>query len=282
MIETVYRDLAEFGLPLITARQPNFEQRLAEIQNHPGPFAPDLESASGRVAILENQSANAVIILRYVWRYTTTAGTTRTASHMNFGSSRQMDLLTGREKPVRDMHSSILPGSRRLITEAGMFGDNRDVLGPPPDTGGRGWGFAGGSGRGGIRGSGPDHDIVRIELELDLAIFEDGLCVGPDESGVRESLMEQIQRQKVVAAEIARELRGGAGPGRIFEILRPLARHGPPLPPALSGGGRHHPSVLSMFARTAIQYLIGAEDATLAAWFEAAAAVSPLRLRRPE
>ncbi len=236
-----------------------------------------------------------MITLRYVWRYTTTNGETRTSSCLNLGSSRQMDVLTGREKAARDLSSFILPGSRRLITEDGMFGNNSDVLAQQPAIGGVGWLFSG-EGRGRTRGRyarDMERDVAGIELALDLAIFEDGLCVGPDESGVRESLMQQMQSQKDVANEVVQALRDGAGPGRIFEMLRPLMRHRGPARPGASGvihdrqtggrslEGRHHTPLLSMFARSALGQLINADDATLPAWFDAAAAISPSRLHRP-
>jgi hypothetical protein len=296
MVETTYRDLAEFGLPLITPGDPAFDLRFEEIRSIPAPFRPDIERVPDRAAILENRSGNAVITLSYVWRYTTANGKTRTSSCRNLGSSRQMDVLTGREKAGRDLFSFILPGSGRLITEEGMFGDNRDVLAQRPAAGGGGWGFSGGgSGRArGMDSRDRDHDVVRIELALDVAIFEDGLCVGPDESGLRESLIEQIERQKEVAGHIVHALRGGATPGVIFEMLRPLARHRPQVPPAppvamndrqavgRSLEGRHHAPLLSMFARSALNHLINADDATLPDWFESAAAVSPVRLHRPQ
>lgn len=194
-----------------------------------------------------------------------------------------MDVLTGREKAGRDLFPFILPGSRRLITEEGMFGDNGDVLGQQLAAGGGGWSFSGGGrGRaGGMDSRDPDRDVVRVELALDVAIFEDGLCVGPDDSGVRENLTEQMQRQKDLAHEIVRALREGAGPGRIFEILRPLARHGRLAMNDRSAEGRLHAPLLSMFARSAIGQLTNADDTTLPSWFEAAAAISPLRLHRP-
>jgi hypothetical protein len=288
MIETIYCDLAEYGLPLITPGAPAYAVRLEEILSAPSPFGPGIDSTPDRAAVLENQTPMAVITLSYFWRYTSADGKTRTSRHLNLGSSRQMDVLTGRENVVRDLSSFILSGTRRLITEDRMYGDNRDVLAPQPTTGGGGWAGSRGAGR----GTGAALiDVVKIALELDVAIFEDGLCVGPDETGLRESLTEQMQTQANTANEIAQVLRAGAPPGRIFEMLRPMARHRPPAPPPQSDirsmvgrsqEGRISTPLLSMFARSAIHHLINADDAGLLAWFEAAATISPLRLHRPE
>jgi hypothetical protein len=277
MIQTTYRDLAEFGLPLRAAGDPAFHTRVEEIRKRPGPFLPDIDGESEPAAVLENQSGKAVIILGYLWQYTTTGGEIRTNRNLNLGSSRQMDVLTGRETVSRDLGSFISPGSSRLITEDGMFGDNRDVLGPPPAAGGGGWAF----GRGyGARKRFPEQ-IAALELRLDVAIFEDGLCAGPDELGLMESLTERMQRQRDTAREIVRELQEGASPGRIFEMLRPLARRpyaGPPKPGSLRDG---HTPLLSMFVHSAVNHLINMDGERLLKWFEAAADISPMRIHRP-
>jgi hypothetical protein len=207
-----------------------------------------------------------------------------------------MDVLTGREKAASDLSTFILPGSRRLITEHGIFGDNRDVMTPAQNRFGGGVGSAGSiRGGGRLRGMSGDFErnVVGVELELDIAILEDGLCVGPDAFGLRESLIEQMQTQSDIAGEIVRALRDGATSGRIFEILRPLARRGWGLPSVSPGTlnarpapGRHEglrfTPLLSMFARSAIDRLISAEDSTLLSWFEDAAAITPLHLHRPQ
>jgi hypothetical protein len=277
MIETIYRDLSEFGLPLLTPESSDYPARFEEIRNRPMQVGPVIDGIPVRAAILENRTGRAVIILSYVWRYTTATGQTRTTRRSNLGSSRQMDILMGREKAVRDVSSFILPGSRRLITEDGIFGDNSDVLARQPTTGG-GWG----RGTGGRETEEPI-GIVRIVLELDAVILEDGLCLGPDESRLRESLIEQMATQANTAREIAEVLRAGATPGRIFEMLRPLAIHRAVRATQSDKAPRGIPvHFLSMFARVAIDNLINADNAEFADWVEAAAASSPLRLHPPE
>jgi hypothetical protein len=64
-----------------------------------------------------------------------------------------------------------------------------------------------------------------IELSLDVVFFEDGLCVGPDEFGLFKTVSEDVQQQRTVAQEIVELLQRGESVGRVFEILRPLARH---------------------------------------------------------
>ncbi len=248
-----------------------------DIESRPQPFGPrpigDLDTA----AVLLNQSGKAIIVFAYVWRYTKVDGTAQTSRFSNLGSSMQMDVLSGRSQAVRDLGSFILSGSKRLITEEGTFGNNLDVLQPhelPPH--GAGYMAAGGG-----RGFGREisHErIGAVELSLDVAIFEDGLCVGPDEFGLFDSMTEGFERQRSAAEEAAKALRGGASEGQVFEILRPLAHHIAPPP----GSGHRDPSsVTSIFANMAIHRLVHASASELLAWFEQSAKPASLHLRRP-
>jgi hypothetical protein len=124
-------------------------------------------------------------------------------------------------------------------------------------------------------------ECASIELQLDVAFLEDGLCVGPDEFGMFESVTGDLERQRTAALEIKQTLRDGASRGAVFEILRPLAMRGSH---STEAGGRHRtePSpLLPMFANMAIHRLVNASDAELLAWFEAIAQPTAIRLHRP-
>ncbi len=212
-----YRDLAEFGLPLVKPDDPAFASMVRDIESRPQPFGPrpigDLDTA----AVLLNQSGKAIIVFAYIWRYRKIDGATRTSRFSNLGSSMQMDVLSGRSQAVRDLGSFILSGSKRLITEEGTFGNNLDVLQPhelPPH--GAGYMAAGGG-----RGFGREisHErIGAIELSLDVAVFEDGLCVGSDEFGLFDSMTEGLERQRSAAEEAAKALRRGASEGQTGDL----------------------------------------------------------------
>ena len=182
MPETKYLDLAEFSLPFITAQDREFPELLHEIQSRPQPFATQSIDDRTPAAVLLNRSEKAIIVLAHVWRYTTTNGQTRTSRHSNLGSSMQMDILAGRTGVTRDRASFILPNSKRLITEAGVFGDNSDVM--PPESDAREGGLVhGGVGGGPKRWRTGEEEVTRTELHLDVVLFEDGLCVGPTSLG---------------------------------------------------------------------------------------------------
>src|SRR5437868_3754130 len=115
MVELSYRDLAEFGLPLVKPNDPTFTSLVCDIENRlePGPFPPP--ALSEQAVVLLNQSGRAIIALEFVWRYTTMDGKRRTSRCSSFGSSAQREILTGRARVGRDLGTFILPGSKRLI-----------------------------------------------------------------------------------------------------------------------------------------------------------------------
>ncbi len=257
----IYRGLPEFGLPLITPEDPALVELVREIQSRPQPFpswpAGDLDTA----AVLLNQNRKAIVALTYIWQHTG-RGMSK-SRHSNLGSSLQLEVLSGHASVVRDLGSFILPGSKRLITERGMFGNNLDVLDPHEVA--RSGGYMGAGGGGGSRGA------AAVALSLDFAVLEDGLCVGPDESGEFESLTAALELLRSTAREALTALRGGASEGHIFEILRPLARR----------GGRDRSPLLTIFGQMAINRLVNTEKADFSAWLARYAETPPLALRRP-
>jgi hypothetical protein len=231
-----------------------------------------------------NQTGRAIVTLTYFWRYTLNEGQTRTSTFSNFGSSAQTDFLGGRSTAVpQDLGSFILAGSKRLITEQGMYGNNLDVLPPPPE--GHGGGYIGGGGAGGALRRDMGRDITQVELVLDTAILEDGLCVGPDEGRLVERLTEELEQQQSTAQQVVKALHNGASPGQVFEILMPLAQHQRHAPHRTGERGRitiTHPTLLRMFAQTGIHQLTNMVDQQmLIEWFGEIAESEPVRLHRP-
>jgi hypothetical protein len=272
MAKTVYRDLATFGLPLVTPAEPAFASLVQDIESRPEPFGSWPVGEVGNAAVLLNETGKAIVGISSTWTHTSATGQPRRSHYSNL-SSMQLDVLTGRSAVNRDLGTFILPGSKRLITERGMFGNNLDVLPQEPTGGGRG-GYIGAGGGG--YGRGPAEEIVGIELALDLAILEDGVCVGPDEAGLFDSLVADLELIRKTAQDAAAELRHGASPGRVFEMLRPLARHAHPTPIKQ----RSRSPFARMFADMGIRQLVNSDSPALATWFETQAQPSQLRLNR--
>jgi len=254
---------------------PLFASLADEIESTMGPIPFMAESIPERAAVLLNQSGQAILALAYFWRYTTAGGKTHQGRCFNLNSGMQRDALTGRSKVVRDIGTFVLTGSKRLITERGLLGTNLDVLTSEEWPQGRG--FRGGFGGGGGFARGAEEEPAAVELVLDLAILEDGLCVGPDENGLFADLNESLDLQQRTAQEAAAALRAGASDGRIFEIVRPLARHSPRTP-----GRPSHEGFLRMaFGNEAIGRLTNGSTQEVLAWLEREAQPRTLQLHRP-
>ena len=272
MPRTVFFDLAEFGLPLITPDDTAFPALVEEIRRLPTPFGPPADTELNPSAILRNESGRAIVGMTYVWRFTTADGRVRPNWHATMGSSMQLDVLAGRASVPPDGSAFILPGSKRLITVDRIFGNNSDVL-PPRHPQGGGIGMSGGG-----RRLADSEETVEIALQLDAVVLDDGLCAGPDESNLLGNLIREIDHERAAAAEAAQALRNGASRGQLFEMLRPLASQTPPPPP--SEAWRAFRFFQSMFANMAIRRLTDADDADLLPWFESYANATPLSLRR--
>ena len=215
--------------------------------------------------MLLNKSGKAIVVLAHLWKYTDQQSRTRTARHSNFGSSMQLDVLTGQAQVTRDRFNFFLPGSKRLITEDGMSGDNFDVLPPEPEPAGTGYVM----GRG--QASKRDRDeVAAVELLLDVAIFEDGFCAGPDEHGLFDQLSEDLRRRREVATQIVEMLQSGATAGQVFDVLRPFAQRMP----------RQAGALMPMFANMAIHRLTQEDGKQLLEWFTRAAGPPALQLHR--
>ena len=265
-----YHDLAEFGLPLFPPDDPSFPDLVRDIQYGPPAFGSWNMSETNEAAVLLNRSGNAIVVLSYIWRHKLVGGTAHTSHVSNLGSSTQMDFLSGRSGIVRDLGSFILPGSKRLLTENGMFGANLDVL--PAQSAGYGGGMGSRGGRG-FRRTG--EQIVHTELILDAAIFEDGLCAGPDEFGLFEVLTEELHWQQHTATQMVAALRDGATASQVFDMLRA------PAPAAGPGAGRRQRPIRDVFKRLALDHMMNIAGSGLLAWFERIAQSSPIRLHRP-
>jgi hypothetical protein len=130
----------------------------------------------------------------------------------------------------------------------------------------------GGGGWGGSRRVRVREETAAVELCLDLAIFEDGLCIGPDEFGLFDRLIQALKRQRSAVQDAVTVLRKGGSVGQVFEVIRQLAdgeRDKAPMP------------ILGTFLNICAHMLMWTGSAELLAWFESFAEACSLPLRRP-
>jgi hypothetical protein len=239
-VEFLCEDLPHHGLVLVPPSSPEYDPLLADIQRRldqptdgappiPEKFRPRIsEEDRPTSAILLNRSPKSVAAMQAVWRFETVTG--RSYRHSRGMLSVQSLLLSfGRSedsllKRFGYWHT-ILPGSKRYLSESGMVGDNTDVRPPTPDEKWRG-GAITGSGGGGVSGRDP---VKQITLVLDGVFFLDGEFVGPN----REKLFEQTvsdAEAHMTVAKIARDAHNnGLTPalilGEIEKVTGPAPEH---------------------------------------------------------
>jgi hypothetical protein len=264
MAKASFFDLPEHGLHLVPFDDARFPAYLNEIlaQRQPFPLPPleDLKDA----AILLNESGKWVIVLEAVWRFRDGGAPRRTHRLGNLHSTEQLEILTGRTKPVEGMHSGIAPGSKRLVTERGLIGSNLSVSAQ---------GGGGSSGTFVTAMGGKKSEGLEVEVSLDVAIFDDGRCAGPDTGDLFSALRAAIEAQEAVAKKAVKLLQSGAPEGQVFDLLLPLARSG------RSHGAGQRP-LMPLFSHAAMHHLIHSSREGQIRWFEGFASPATIALHR--
>jgi hypothetical protein len=208
-------DLPEQGLTLVQPSSPEFGSLLADIQSRlddkvdgappiPEQFRPHInEQDRPTSAVLLNRSTKSVAALQAVWDFQDVKG--NSYQHSIGMLSTQVLLPFGMREDFlkRTWYwNTILPGSKRYVSQSGLFGDNTDVRPPAPSEKMSGGGVGGGGGgRRGVSGGLPPQQITLI---LDGVFFLDGEFAGPN----REKLFEQTTANAeahMLVARIARE-----------------------------------------------------------------------------
>src|SRR5688572_21369942 len=216
MAEFVCRDLQELGLRFIKPDDPEFAPAAAGIRERTR-FPPLLDEAPDFSALLTNESGQTVIGFTVLWSFTNSLGQTSRMELSNLGPG--MEALAGRSLAMPA--AGVAPGSKRLITTQGIFGNNADVVPPDP----RFPGFRAGSGGfSGSRRLSIEGELQFVELTLDLMVFADGLVAGPDIEDKFPEIQRDLDEQRALIGRLAAAMRDGASPGRVFEMLLPYVR----------------------------------------------------------
>jgi hypothetical protein len=120
---------------------------------------------------------------------------------MPFGKTVLLPFSTSAQSlKLQTYWNTILPGSKRYISEDGMAGDNTDVRMPIGDEiWSGGGGFGGGSGMGGRAAA-----VKSVTMSIDGVFFADGEFMGDDKLGLWESITGEAQARMDVA-KIARD-----------------------------------------------------------------------------
>lgn len=267
----IWRDRQDFGIRFITPDDPHFGEMAIRISLDPFGRKPELPLPEGEF-IAVNQSTKALLAMSFLWKWGGLNGDINVQRMSGLHSLAQLDWPS--EKHRNSWFSPFLSGSKRLVTPQGVFGDNSDVL--PPEA--KPTGFVGSFAGPNRRGAAPQRKF--LEVQLDSVIFDDGLCAGPDQMGIFDTIVSVATEQRRLASEAIALLRSGRGVGTVFELLRGAAQ---PPGPASIPATPDPLHLLFSFARHAVDRLVNVrkehiED--LINWLEIQRQQPRLRLRR--
>jgi hypothetical protein len=243
-VALVCEDLAPYGVVLIPPASQAYFELLADIerrlQARPKGSPPIGNDALSRIsehdtagsAILVNKAPVAIASMAYTWTFRDQNGRTRTSSYSPGTNPSVLlpFLQNDRVKKFDSFWNTIFPGSKRLMTADGSYGDNTDVRAPAADELSSG-GFSGFSG-------GAQLGVEPLKLTLDGVFFVDGGFAGPNQLGAWDQVAAARETFLALSA-LARDVRGTpAAQAEFFAHVQQLSgltssepRVGPVMPP---------------------------------------------------
>jgi hypothetical protein len=273
--EVIYRDLPQFGMKFVTPEDPGFGELANQISLDP--LGTKLEETPSDAVVLLNQSGKIALVISALWKWAGDGGQITQQRMTGLHSLDQLDWHTEQTKQMPIWFHPFLAGSKRLITTHGVFGDNSDVL--PPEA--RPKSFAG-SWAGFHRRARTQRKPSLLEVTLDSVIFADGLCAGPDDMRLFETIGPVAAEQHRIASEAVTLLRDGAPIGELFDLVRSTARPPGPSQAPQVADPLH---LLFSFGRQAVDHLVRVGNDhrdDLIFWFQAQSEQPRLKLHRPD
>ncbi len=234
------RSIPDRGLLLVPHGDAAFDALFEDIRRRletlnparPPSRTPISEIELDYAAILINRAEQAIAGLALEWQFEETSG--RKYSHSTasaFGRSLLLPFGLPQDiLPVNRYWNTILPGSKRLLADMQIIGDNTDVRPPRPDEIWRGGGIGSTVGS----RSRPLPEMHSVVLVIDGLFFADGEFIGPDHCLLWEDVfyeaeakLETARRARTLhdrglgAADILAELEKFLGPDTSPPPMRP-------------------------------------------------------------
>ena len=267
-MEFICEGLPQYGLVLVQPSSLDYAPLLADIERRldqpadgappiPEKFRPRIsEPDRSTSAILLNKSPKTIAAMQAVWRFETVSGGSYRHSR-GMLSPKSLLLRFGRsEESLLKLYGywhTILPGSKRYLTESGMVGDNTDVRPPTPDEEWQGGVVAGIAGSGSVGVSSRD-EVKQVTLVLDGVFFLGGEFVGPNRERLFEQTVADAEAHFLVARTARNDHNKGLTPG---QILAEIERTTGPAPehPTMNIGFRNPDATPEEFRRAALQQI---------------------------
>lgn len=239
--------------PLLADIQHRIQQPTDGAPPIPEKFRPSISDEERPTsAILLNESAKAIAGMLAVWRFETATG--RSYSH-----SREMLSVHSLLLPFGRLDESwlkisgywqtILPGSKRYLSESGLVGDNSDVRPPAADEKWRG-GITMMSGRSG--GSFPE-PLRGVTLILDGVFLLDGEFVGPNSQKLFERTVANAEAHMIIAKVASDAKSRGLSATEILDEVEKVTGPAPEHPGTVIRVLRNPDASIQDFRRAALE-----------------------------
>jgi hypothetical protein len=181
-------DLANYGLSLLLPTDARYAEELNKLQfdNKPG-----MESAKPGSVIIKNVSQHAVVSFGLRWKIKDSTGFVWTRDVMHIEPRALLDGDRRRTDQV-----TVASGSSRLVTVEGVIVNHEALRG--------------------FSSSFLSPGFTVVSVQLDLAVFDDGEVVGPDQIGMLPAFKATINAKQDLMEEITDKLSQGQS---LHEIL---------------------------------------------------------------
>jgi hypothetical protein len=204
-------DLTSAGFSIITSDDPSYETELRQLGFGSNPDALAIKPFS---VLLKNTSSRSVVAFAIKWTISDALGNTLSRSFNYIQPNALLD--GGKAKRERmPVEHQIRPGASRLVTVNGMVRSPEELHD-----------LAAGSFVGSVKG-----------VDLDLAIFDDGEAVGPNELGLMERFAAFVDAEQDLMREVGSRMSIGEEVKKILADIRsrlaPDTREVPVTPAAI-------------------------------------------------
>lgn len=204
------------GVILISPESPDFDARVRSLLPKGAPVAFELKPC---LAIVSNESARLVVAWSVTFWFTFSSG----ESSRHSTQFKYPDAVAGIAEHPRDHDAAVDAGvdlRARLRSREIRPGEQR-IVGPGfelwPDEDVVTW-------RDFYLGMTEDcanpKDLTALQIELDAIIFDDGLLVGPDHSGLAEHFAEYLAAKQDVYRRLVQKFDAGGVQDDVFASLR--------------------------------------------------------------
>jgi len=227
--QVVVTNLASDGIDLISPNGADFDPTIQHLL--PSDLARTTLGLKPFLVILSNRSGHTIVAFETIWKVTYKDRSPETS----FAPILYLDAVGGTEGKGDDSlvftgpeDLPILNGEQRLVARETAFGPPNQKFTQNEELDLQNW----------LRASTQNRkakmaDAVEVQINLDAAIYSDGLLVGPDTSNLDQNFTAKLHEKQRLFRQIVSDLDAGHteeeafGPAKALAIQRPIPSRNP-------------------------------------------------------